>query len=923
MLQKFLDSLYKTREYLKSLSLSRLVLLIALSSYFLALLFFFLFNGTSVEERVWSSVPNEAFAILKFEDQKTLRHSIEQEPVAELLKNTPDAYSFFELLDYVDSLTDGDDLLEDVLYSQPFWVSLHMSSKNALNYMFYIPLKKDLEQFDEVVDSLWVPDHIRSYKTYEVSEVTLPFGSIYHTIINDVLVISASGILIDDAIRHQHLAYFEKRQWRHFREKFHRKRFQSNNLTVYWNYKAATSLWNSLGLVSDEFDWAAELGNVLEASSATVSLEDAQINAFGKILKNKHSESLYEELWSGQEATTSRALNYLPSNTAFYSKVGYSDSPSFWEVAQSEQSRTVLDDILSSVDLSSEDLQDHLEGEVVWANALFERGEFQYKWLLFETKDTDRLQEDLKEISQGLTIDSVRTTMSFTHHEIIEMPIPDFVNLFVDGLPLHVLSAFPEKSFFTHVDGYWVVANSEQAVLAILRSIALKDVIGGRIKSGHKQLLEGLSHDIHFGQPAYLQAFLQQKLLANWNRALWPYRKQFTDWKYMAMSINWETENWDFLSEASILGRHLVMDSVAKQEVVPYDINLPAPLHTQPKFFRISNQEVGVLFQDRWKRMSLLDKEGLRLWIEPINSLTSSLLVETSRRKSSLSNLMLSSGNQVFMFGPEGANIAFPILASSTSIQTFNAFLPKGDLNFACSDRYGNIYLFNQYNQLRIGWNPKKLDSELAVPLRIVPSEDEVFYVALEKAGVLHVFDQFGRAEAGFPLSLGERVEDFVVPSLADSLHFIYLLTAQGNLMQVSSEGVVKKTISLPRTRSDAKFSICHDERGQGGKWLIARQEGKQVSVFNKEGMRLFDRQFESDELKDVQYFYFNANQKAVVITSRKMKESWLLHEDGTVVNEVPFNSDHPVDIYQASENGFYFITYVLKNRLKVERLDW
>jgi hypothetical protein len=287
-------------------------------------------------------------------------------------------------------------------------------------------------------------------------------------------------------------------------------------------------------------------------------------------------------------------------------------------------------------------------------------------------------------------------------------------------------------------------------------------------------------------------------------------------------------------------------------------------------------------------------------------------------------------GNKISLMNKLGGSAyGFPIYTPARPISQLSLFDFKqnGSYQVAVADRFGNVSIYNKFGKARVGWQSKKLDGELATEIKSIRVGDEFLFVIAQKSGVLHVFDQFGRSEAGFPLSFAETLIDFTVES-GDSTSntFVNLLTQKGNLLQLDLNGNVIGTQNYPRSQVTTQFRMLFDEsenlpNPNKQKWLITRQEGKQVSIFNQVGTRLFNKDFETDEAKTVQYFHFGLDAEIVSIVSPETKTCRLYFIDGSEASIIPFLTDLPISITYSELERAYFIYFADGKNLSVERL--
>jgi hypothetical protein len=97
------------------------------------------------------------------------------------------------------------------------------------------------------------------------------------------------------------------------------------------------------------------------------------------------------------------------------------------------------------------------------------------------------------------------------------------------------------------------------------------------------------------------------------------------------------------------------------------------------------------------------------------------------------------------------------------------------------------------------------------------------------------------------------------------------------------------------------------DPAGHG--YVVAREEGGRVSIFNPSGRQLLTQNFLTSGRKPVQFFDFGANRRVVVITEPAPGRAYIYDAQGRLVGGQPFVSTAPeVGLHYDAATGTYYL---------------
>ena len=887
---------------------------VSLCSLLILLFSLLLFEVFTVN--VWKLVPNEAFAVAEVRDIGSLRWEVEEKSSFQPLRKIIGIRKSLDQYDGIDTLQSLFPSLTPLLYQNTSWLSAHQVSQASIGFVFYIPIDQQPKLMSQLQQHFTFKISHRTYKSHKIQiwyidhETSLSFF-----IYRKFLIISPHGILIDDVVRQIESPLLNESFWQND-SKVHSINTEGKAIHISWNHSQLSKLAQSIQMQKSQtqslINW---LVSISQKSHLSLSINDDNITGTGHFVSSDWAEEAFTE---NPTLNSSELLDWLPAQTAYLLRF---NSVNALPIQENSPSKEKLE---QQWDVS--DFRSCLGGEVTFACANYQAGHFQHQWLLAKVKERDQLNQLLTELREksGAKLDTNANWQAFPYHQIGHIPLPQFPSTIFGNVLGRLLESTNGFSFMQLGD-YWVLANSAEALDALLKAKATQNLLANSIKPIDFQNYAEHSNITILGQPTYLQNATIEQFTNVWQSFIWRERSQFNQWKYVIFSLNGGNNKIRFLLSPQTENRSASADSIPKGQIAPFEIELPVALKSQPFLCQSEgDSNAYVFFQDRWKRGNLLNLQGEILWKKPLNGWINSKPILTKWDDETSQGILFSTASRVYMYNELGNQVAgFPIFPITKPLKQLSFFHNNGQPRLALASDFGSIALYNQYKKARVGWQPKRLDGTLATAVQQTQLGEELFYVLAEQKGILHIFDQFGREEAGFPVSLGETAEDFqVIMGDSASVSYVKLLTTKGNLMTINFLGEVNSTISLPRTQVDATFNICRNKAiSQDNRWLISREEGKEVSIFTANGARLLNHSSKTDSPKNIQYFHFSQSTSLIAILDSKKETCHLYRTDGSLLSELPINTHTPISIYQTEKEKQYFIVYGIGKSLKMEEL--
>jgi hypothetical protein len=354
-----------------------------------------------------------------------------------------------------------------------------------------------------------------------------------------------------------------------------------------------------------------------------------------------------------------------------------------------------------------------------------------------------------------------------------------------------------------------------------------------------------------------------------------------------------------FLVNAALSHRQ-VRAANAKALVPVYTAQLATPAATGPQLFRSHvDRSWEVLLQDQGNTLALFSQDGKRRWATPIGGKMQGPAWQIDIYNNQKLQFLFATSGGIYLVDRLGRLVpGFPITYSwAAPLQKLGLidYEKTKYYRFAAADAQGNVYLFAKEGNVLAGWNPRTQLHELAMPPFHIRTGGRDCIVAVQADGGLYVCQRNSQNHAGFPLKLSDNLASPAYlqegPDFASTR--LVLLSQRGDLIKVNFNGqVVEREPFGP----DGYFQLCPDQVGQRG-WVIARQQGERLTIFNQQGQPLFNHPWPDAALKNVQYFNFGTNLALVAVTDPTSKTVRLFYPNGDEATPKPLPNQQPVAI--------------------------
>ncbi|SMC00324.1 hypothetical protein SAMN00120144_1938 [Hymenobacter roseosalivarius DSM 11622] len=350
-------------------------------------------------------------------------------------------------------------------------------------------------------------------------------------------------------------------------------------------------------------------------------------------------------------------------------------------------------------------------------------------------------------------------------------------------------------------------------------------------------------------------------------------------------------------------------------------LTFKTPLASSPTLISVQGARLpGALVQDKAQVLHYVTPDNVVAWSDTLPG----PLVGSISRLPVGGNLgyLLATPTQLHLLDPQGRSAPnFPLNLPDTvraSSLTAGPGIGKTPPGLLVGGGGGNLFLFDTNGRAFPGWQPKRLDFNLAAPPHYLVVGGRTVIVALLENGYVYAYNQQGNLYPGFPLSVGARLNTgaFVEAGTTLGRTRLTVVNQHGERITFSLGGDVVSRGRIATWNRNSVFRLVPELAGRG--YVVAREEGGRVSIFDPSGRQLLTQNFLTSGRKPVQYFDFGAGRRVVVITEPAPHRAYIYDAQGRLVGGQPFVSTAPeVGLHYETVTGTYYLFRTVDTELR------
>lgn len=879
---------------------------------------------------VWTLVPENA--VLVYESHTTVATfndiinseawtNLKQIPFYEKLKTN------FELLD---SLSGRSGNVDKLLINQPFLSSLHITSRNQWDYIFYFKLRDQdaSDIFNRVVDEFKDSDESeftrRKFLDQDIREFKNSNSTFSYFLYEDHFIGSFTPFLIEDAIRN-----IDEKGEKSFITQNPKLQFatkiQHDEGNLYINATRLQSIFNALAAA--RIDVPEQMNSFCKSAFFDLSINESEIMLNGICYGNKENQFFVDVLQDQTPASIDMGY-LLPKNTAIFYHYNYSE-PMLWQSnlvqywqQNNQPSLNHRNRLFSQLDLSIENF-DWLAGEVGFAIMETIDIDNPNKIVYLKASDINEAFNHMTRLAEQVNV-SVNDTMyseSYGNHIFKQLRIQEFPSILLGDMH----QGF-ETTFFTAFDDYLVLGNNIAVLKGLVNSIEAEEVWSKSIR--HNTFTEKLMDRSNLSMIIDTEKawnIYTEKLDDSWKSFFANNSQPIKDFNMVALQM----AHLDQQIFANIILQYQTTEpsqNRPQQYIVEQEVFTDAPIITKPYVVRNHiDRSLEVFLQDSAKNIYLISGKGEILWKRTLQERIISDVFQIDYYKNGKLQYLFATDKAMHIFDRNGDFVAnYPFRLDSITIDKLSLidYDNSKRYRFLIADPEGKLYMFNQQPELLEGWSPLEAGAPLAFNpghLRVVGKD--CMYALLEN-GLFRLYNRRGESYPGFPLKLETAVTSPVYIETGPSFEktIFTAIDKNGLVTKFNLNGNTVSTQQLYKPTKDTRFTLVGD--ALGNTYIIIRQDFNRLSMLDRNGELIFEKDYITSKDLSAQYYYFGVDNEIFVVTDHQQEFTYIYDQKGELINFQPLESNFEIGLIYSDASKKYRVYNCYQNRFALLSFD-
>lgn len=806
-----------------------------------------------------------------------------------------------------------------LLSNRKITASVHVTSKEDFGTLFFVPVPSsdDTQYLSQVVS------FFRSKKEFQFDERTFKEFKIYEVkqkgtqsifsfvIYKGFFFGSYNSVLIDDVVRHITSGEASYRVTKVERDWQDLTFWKNGKLRMHVNPEQLPQFITTTSN-ENQVPFFKPLQQFAESALFAGVINKSQMRFSGLTFTNKGEEKEFMNVFANQKGQGFQLKNYIPNNTGILYHLSFSDQKKFVESVKEyweKQDPAFIQkqrDVESKNNISFADFYKFFDKEIAFG--VLEMGEEQrntHKVLFIRTNGLVGALGALKQMGQKIAtkLGQSFNTIKYGKAEIGEIPLDDFPAAMLGN----TFQGF-NRCFYSNVGNAVILANDLSVVRNLLDDVQRGDVWGKSTR--YKLMLAKIKQQSNLTFLVNIPKawkVLYKNASPKWQKLMSEYELQMKYFQWITAQFGAEGESFRSQLDLKFSGGE-AEEKIDKNYKPLVSATLRTGIYTRPYLMKNHRKKdvTEILVQDYENKLQLISNEGKPLWNLKMPSPIRSIPVQVDRYRNRKLQYAFITNRRIHMIDRIGRNVEkFPIyVRDSIRLHTMSVLeFGRRNYRFLVTDIQGKARIYNHDGDLIYGWKSKNLGHKLAAPAQQVKAGKSYILFLLEN-GLVHAFDRKGRKKAGFPLSLQMTTTN---PMVVDrrNLHFT-CLSNDGRLFTFDINGEIIDKKKLIKPYPNAKYKLCIDEKTND--WIVIVDGGSKITALDKEGQKLFEKDFKERKSYAFQYFNLDTDKKFVAVTSKLEAKTYILDFGGKTLAS-PLNSTKKV-VLQLDPNDNRLVIY-------------
>lgn len=785
--------------------------------------------------------------------------------------------------------------------------SLHTTSKNGLDFVFYIPVasadKTGFEQLNHPD-----PDRFRvltrTFNGETIYELmSLSNESFGHWLLTGAgLIGSASGVLLENVVRKRH-----RLSWR----------FSSSPPPLEAGQIARLSVQPDVVQQLFEADNSSLLRLFLPKHlNLRFRQADTRTHLVGYATDGIADRRDVSALFSGQTPTRITSAALIPQSTATLYHIGLTDAPRFGKNVRDllESNATgPLKTRLTRIKPAAEHVFDALGHDVLLCQLESSVGANR-QVLVLSAKNAPALSAAVQQAARLAGAGKPAQSRAFLGHKLLRLSVDELPASLFSGL----FTGFRE-SWATLHGANLILANGEDVMQDYLQQISRR--VTWASDPRQTVLLQNIMRAANF------TAFVRVNRAENPLPDGWPpaWRDliggSLPNLENMVYQASYGNNN---IASTLVLGRttRRASEAVLNKVLLRRKVEFNAPLIAAPVVTG-SLQDGSAQFyaQNQAGQFVLVTPDGQKIVQDSTDGPVRSNVVSADFLNNGRLQYLFMTDHTLYIADPiqdkQRQSVRLRAIRLPSGLDPSFLALPRNNrqrnLVALAAHREGHIYALNRQRQAFVRLAKAPGPGPLLLPFQVLETTDGMDILALQTNGTLNRWHDTGRQAAHYPARIEvEGVRNpFVSPALQPAgSSRVEVVSEEGELMQINPNGLIASRSQLYRPVRNGSFRLFPDVQQRD--WLLLLTTDTEVAVLDKAGNRKFEIRGMQPGASAVQYHRLGG--RVAVISVKSGRFTTLFTPDGRTIGDQPIPSDFPVTLqFDEQTNELYVLSGVAK----------
>jgi hypothetical protein len=873
-------------------------------------LFFFIREGEKRNSMdAMRAIPEDAVFVLRVNDlNKLTRKLISDSELAQLTRSDAATSKLSTLLPYIVDTMAGKNSAVGDLSQQPIWISAHVFSKDlSFLYSLNLPENLYLNNVKQLVPLLESEGYNVVEQPYD-DEKILTFRrekvEIFHaTVVRRVLVISASRVLVEMAIRQakspaslaDNQAFVQAAQTAGAHE----------DLNLYINHRQLPRLLEVYidGVHTKSLNFLRNLGNFTVLDAALHS-DAVLLNGF---LFSDAFRRSYLSAFEHQDSKKLTTLDILPRATDGALCIGITnvqqlaaDYNAFREIQQTgnAQRNVQLEQLRNKIGVDAATFFSDLHpSELALARVPIANMEEKDTWFIaLKSSNVDAAREALKNRiayvadAEKNPADSYVKTEKMSNKEpltVYRNPAPR-----ATAALLGSIFALCEDAYVTFIGDYLVFSSSLPAIREFALSALLKKTLAQTVNLGDYTATE--SNMFIYVNPSKANAIALNPLKLALQNSL----------KKSPMLAAFHCMGMQLRAMDDKVYCNIFLKTTSKAEekqrahgmTLDFDVKLDMPLRAAP--WIVKNHRTGqkeILAQDVQNTIYLINNQGTLLWKKPMDEPIMERVIQVDYLRNNKLQLLFNTSTKLYLVDRLGRDVEkFPIKFTSPASAPVAVFDydRSRDYRYFVPCKDGKIRSYERTGKPLTGFTPQHSFGTITQPLQHIRIKDKDYIIATDNRRI-YILNRKGEERVHLRENVTPAYNSSITSEHGLDGNTVRMVTTTpaGELVYIYFDGNVERVALKPKPNEHHFFSCL----GQAGKVTYALTDEKEMRVYEANLRLKFSHTF--DYLLHVAPSMFtplpDLNLYATFVESEQ--KAYLMSESGNVLSGFPLNAVAPL----------------------------